>query len=114
MRTLTPFIAIAALLISGCGDFHGSISDLSGPIVFSKASMLNGAVTSNQDGMTIESGYFVQSSSGAMTDRLSETTDGGYTIFTSTQGALFTDVVTETVHSNQLQMKLAQKAMQQP
>lgn len=54
-----------------------------------KGTILNMAVTSDQKALTIEDQFQVQSSSGSMTDQVVQTTNSGYTVFVSTQGAIF-------------------------
>ncbi|MGZ3772034.1 MAG: hypothetical protein ACXVCP_20255 [Bdellovibrio sp.] len=65
-----------------------SLSDLTA-LSFEKGTIINNAVTSDQKGLTLEDKYQVQSSSGSMTDKVVDVTDKGYTVFVSTQGALF-------------------------
>ena len=82
-----PLLALlgAPLLLSGCSMEAALISLQNKSLIVSRG-QLTGFVSSSVQNEKTVSGYKVQSSSGDYSDKIEETTSGGYKVYISVQG----------------------------
>lgn len=83
------FLAILLIggsaLLGGC-SMDASLIDLRAKNLVITRGQLSGFISSSVQNEKTTSGYKVQSSSGSYSDRIEETTSGGYKVFVSVQG----------------------------
>jgi hypothetical protein len=91
MRTTKPnkvnrflFLGFMSLLLQAC-SMEASISDLIEK-TFLEKSQLTGFVSSSTQNEVTARGYVIQSSSGDYSNKIEETTAGGYKVYVSVQG----------------------------
>jgi hypothetical protein len=81
----TGIIAAAFLILSGC-SIEAGIFDLSSKVLPVTNGQLSGFVSSSAQNEKTTAGYKVQSSTGAFTNKIEETTQSGYKVYISVQG----------------------------
>jgi len=77
--------ALALLTLTAC-SMDASLMDISKDILTLGRGELRGFISSSTQNEKTASGYKVQSSSGDYSDKIEETTSGGYKVYISVQG----------------------------